>query len=130
MVVDTSVLVAALSDSQARGQAARYQMRQASRLAVPYGADLETVRALRGLVLRGSLSATEAGLAVDRFQRLRLRRFPHVRLLGRVWELRDTVSTYDAAFVALAEVLDVHLLTADQRLARASGPRCQFVVLS
>jgi len=55
-------------------------------------------------------------------------------LLARCWELRQNVSVYDAAYVAayvaLAELLDVVLLTADARLATASGPRCQFEVLS
>jgi len=80
--------------------------------------------------MRGVLSTAQASKALDRYQRMRLRRYPQVRLLGRVWELRDSVSTYDAAFVALAEILQLPLLTADQRLARANGPKCQFVVLN
>jgi predicted nucleic acid-binding protein len=54
-----------------------------------------------------------------------LTRCPHVPLLHRCWELRHNLTTYDAAYVALAELLDAALLTADRRLARASGIRCE-----
>jgi predicted nucleic acid-binding protein len=52
-----------------------------------------------------------------------------VGLLGRIWELRDNVTAYDATYVALAEALDCSLVTADARLARASGPLCPITVL-
>jgi predicted nucleic acid-binding protein len=63
-----------------------------------------------------------------------LRGFPlvrdsHLPLLARVWKLRDNVSTYDAAYVALAEALDCPLLTADRRLAQAPGLRCAVELL-
>jgi predicted nucleic acid-binding protein len=51
-------------------------------------------------------------------------------LLRRCWELRDNVKTYDAAYIALAEALGVPLLTADARLANASGIRCEVELLS
>ena len=44
--------------------------------------------------------------------------------VARIWELRDTVSVVDAAHVAAAEVLDRVLVTADRRLAAATGLRC------
>jgi len=50
-------------------------------------------------------------------------------LLPRAWQLRDTVTAYDAQYVALAEFLDVPLVTADGRLSRASGLRCQVELL-
>ena len=49
--------------------------------------------------------------------------------IRRCWELRDTVTDYDAAYVALAEALNVPLLTADARLSRASGVRCHVTVV-
>jgi predicted nucleic acid-binding protein len=58
-----------------------------------------------------------------------LQRAPHRPLLGRCWELRDNLTIYDAAYVALAEVLKVSLLTGDKRLAGATGPRCHIEVL-
>jgi predicted nucleic acid-binding protein len=56
--------------------------------------------------------------------------FPFAPLADRVWALHPTVTAYDAAFVAVAEALDAPLVTLDRRLARASGPRCAFVVPS
>jgi predicted nucleic acid-binding protein len=51
-------------------------------------------------------------------------------LLERAWELRDTVRSWDALYVALAEALDATLLTLDERLARADGPRCTIDVVT
>jgi predicted nucleic acid-binding protein len=55
---------------------------------------------------------------------LPIERVPHTALLERAWALRHNLTPYDAAYVALAEALGAPLLTADRRLARASGPRC------
>jgi predicted nucleic acid-binding protein len=54
---------------------------------------------------------------------------PVAGLLDRVWELRENVSAYDASYVALAELLDCSLLTADGRLGRAPGTRCAVTVV-
>ncbi|MGD0981658.1 MAG: PIN domain-containing protein, partial [Solirubrobacteraceae bacterium] len=45
------------------------------------------------------------------------------------FQLRDHLSAYDAAYVALAEALECALVTRDARLARASGHAAQIVVL-
>ena len=60
--------------------------------------------------------------------RLPIDLYPFEPVAQRVWELRDTVSAYDAWYVALAEALDVPLATLDTRLAKAPGPRCAFLV--
>ena len=54
--------------------------------------------------------------------------WPHSRLAVRAWELRQSVSYYDASYVALAELLDAPLVTLDRRPAQAHGPRCAFLV--
>ena len=56
------------------------------------------------------------------------RRARHRPLLARCWELRDHLTLYDVAYVALAEALDAVLLTGDQRLSRAPGPRCPMEI--
>ena len=58
-----------------------------------------------------------------------MRRYPVVGLLPRMWELRENVPAYDAAYVALAEALECALVTADARLAAAHGPRCPITVV-
>lgn len=57
---------------------------------------------------------------------LRVELFPYAPLAERCWQLRDHATTYDAAYVALAERLDSPLATLDLRLAAAPGPECAF----
>ena len=53
--------------------------------------------------------------------KLPIRRYPSRQLLERVFELRNNLTAYDAAYVALAEALDAPLVTTDDRLARSTG---------
>ena len=57
---------------------------------------------------------------------LPVHRHPHDILLPRIWELRRSVTAYDAAYVALAEALDAPLLTRDGKLARSHGHRARI----
>ncbi len=91
--------------------------------------DLETTSVIRRRSREGHLDLRRAVLALTDLVEMPLRRAPHRPLLGRCWELRQNLTVYDAAYVALAEVLDVVLLTADARLARAPGPRCEIELL-
>lgn len=93
-------------------------------LVAPEILDLEVLSTWRRLSRRGLLPLGRAAKAVADLSRLPVQRAPHRPLLGRCWELRDTVTVYDAVYLALAEALAVPLLTADARLARAGGPRC------
>ncbi len=92
-------------------------------LHVPHLFEIEVLSALRRHSLTGALPATRARLALDRLREIRLIRYPHTPLLGRIWELRDNLTAYDAAYVALAEALDAPLVTLDERLAQASNNR-------
>ena len=78
---------------------------------------------------RGDLDVGAAERMIDVWQRLGIERVPASGLLGRVWELRENLSAYDAAYVALAEALESPLVTADGRLARAPGPQCTITVV-
>lgn len=128
LVVDASVLVVALADDGADGDAARERLRGED-LVAPELLDLEVVSVLRGQMISGALDARRADLALNDLSAMPLKRAPHLPLLQRCWELRENLTTYDASYVALAEALNVLLLTGDRRLARASGPRCQIEVL-
>ncbi len=92
--------------------------------------DLEVVSVVRRALSLGHLDLRRAAFALDDLARLALRRVAHVPLLHRVWELRDNLTPYDAAYVALAEVLHAPLLTADGRLARAPGLLCSVELLA
>ena len=75
------------------------------------------------------MDARRAALALADLTALPLRRAPHRALLSRRWELRGNLTIYGASYVALAEALEVSLLTGDGRLARAPGPRCPIEML-
>jgi len=128
LVVDASVLVVALADDGPDGDASRARLRGET-LAAPELVDLEVASVLRRQNRAGVLDARRAQLALGDLAALPMRRAPHVPLLGRCWELRDNLTAYDAAYVALAEALDATLLTGDRRLARAAGPTCNIEVL-
>lgn len=83
--------------------------------------DVEFVQVLRRLVRQGTLTPKRAEEALEDMAALRITRYAPVLLLRRVWRLRQNLSAYDAAYVALAENLQAPLLTRDQRIARAPG---------
>lgn len=128
LVVDASVLAPALADDGPDGDSARARMRGHS-LTAPELIDLETTSVIRRQFNAGQLDARRAGLALTDLMELPLRRASHRPLLTRCWELRDNLTVYDAAYVALAELLSVVLLTADARVASAPGLRCKLDLL-
>jgi predicted nucleic acid-binding protein len=65
----------------------------------------------------------------DAFRHLGMTSYPTFSLLERVWELRDNLSAYDASYVAVAELLECNILTADARLSLAAGIRCPVTVV-
>lgn len=127
-VVDASVLAPALADDGPDGDTARARLRGQS-LVAPELIDLETTSVIRHRLRAGDLDDRRAGLALDDLMEIPLRRASHRPLLARCWELKQNVTVYDAAYVALAELLDAVLITADAHLANAPGPRCRFELL-
>lgn len=95
----------------------------------PHLVDSEVAHGLRSRVLRGAVDVSDATRALDVWARLGLRRVGVSGLLGRIWELRDNLTAYDAAYVAVAEAFAIPLVTADARLAGATGPRCTIAVV-
>ncbi len=123
-VFDASVVVDALVVTGPAGDLARNEMRGLGELQVPAIFTAEVTSALRGLVRREALSPIRAGAAMTALLTLRTTSYPFEPFARRVWDLRDSLTVYDAWYVALAERLGTELVTADQRLATAPGPRC------
>lgn len=124
IVVDASAALSGLlNDGSARRALA------GERLHAPHLVDSEVASGLRRRVAARQLTADDGWTALDHWRRLGMIRYPAFALLGRVWELRDNLSAYDATYVALAEVLDCALLTADARLSQAPGLRCPVTVV-
>ena len=128
IVVDAGVIVTALADDGHDGDRTRSRLHD-ERLVAPQLIDLEVVSAWRRLVAAGDLDERRARLALDDLHALRMERVPHRAVLRRCWELRDNLTIYDAVYVALAEVMNVILLTADARLTGAPGARCEIELI-
>jgi len=129
IVIDASVLANVVGDDGNDGQRARRELRSAADIAAPDLVDVETVAVLRKRWTAGTVSDSRFASAVDDLGQLDLDRYPALRFMRRAYELRANVTVHDSVYVALAEVLGCELLTADQRLASASGPRCAIRVL-
>ena len=127
VVTDASVLVAVLVDSGREGKWAESAVAEGS-LAAPELALAEASNILRRLEQAGKISRLEANSAHRDLLRLDLELFPFAPFADRVWVLRNNLTSYDAWYVALAEVLDCPLVTIDRKLSRASGPRCEILV--
>lgn len=123
VVVDASVVVAALVDSGPDGRWAERMLTSGS-LAAPHLLPAEVANVVRRAALTGKISADAANLAHADLRALRVDLFPYEPFAGRIWELRGNVTSYDAWYVALAEYLGCPLATLDDRLARAPGLQC------
>lgn len=129
IVVDASVLTIALSDDHEDGR--RYRRAIADDgLHAPGLVDLEVASHVRRAVWQRKVTPQRAVQALGDLAFLPLERISHTPFLRRIWELRDNVTPYDAAYVALAETLEAPLLTADGRLARAPGLGCEVILVS
>jgi predicted nucleic acid-binding protein len=129
IVLDASAaLELLLVTDKGRSIAERIAPRDES-LHAPHLIDLEVAQVLRRYVARRQIAEQRAREALDDFRDLDLSRYPHDVLLDRIWELRDNVSAYDAAYLSLAEILDAPLLTTDARLARVADTRAVIEVL-
>jgi len=127
IVVDSAAVVDALTAVAGTDELRAHLA--AEDLHAPSLVDFEVVSALRGLTLRGHLSATRAEDLLADFDDLPLQRWPSADALRRrAFQLRDNISAIDAAYVALAEALDCPLVTRDGRLARSSGHSAQIEV--
>lgn len=127
LVVDSSVVVAALIDQGRDGSWAKMQLRH-ERLIAPQHMPAEVANVLRRAARFGQISAEAASLGHADLLQLRVNLFGYRGLAERVWELRGNLSAYDAWYVALAEVAGAPMATLDHRLVLASGPRCEFRV--
>lgn len=125
-VVDASVVVAALIDDGPAGRWAE-ELVASTPLAAPHLMPVEAANILRRAALAGDVSDDTAALAHADLVALVVELFPYDVLADRIWELRGSVTTYGAWYVALAEWLKAPLATLDDRLARAPGPRCSFI---
>jgi predicted nucleic acid-binding protein len=101
---------------------------KAERLAAPHLLHAEVANVLRRSELAGDISGDVSRLAYSDLLDLAVDLYPFEPFAERVWELRRSVTAYDACYVALAESIDASLATLDDRLAAAPGPECGFEI--
>jgi len=124
IVVDTSALVDILLERPSN-MALRWRIGGAAELHAPHLIDIEFLSVLRRLVYGQALSMDAAAVAREQFEDLAIERYPHEPLRDRIWQLRDSLTAYDAAFVALGETLELPLVTSDGRIGRSHGHHAQ-----
>jgi predicted nucleic acid-binding protein len=126
-VVDASVLVAALTDGGSHGTWAEAVLEDGTPVA-PSLVLVEATNALRRLERTNELTRLEATAAQRDLLTIDIVLLPFSPFADRVWKLRQTMTSYDAWYVAVAETSGLPLATLDRRLSRASGPTCRFLL--
>jgi predicted nucleic acid-binding protein len=121
VVVDASVVLELLLRTPRGIRLERRLLGGAAALAAPHLIDVEVAQVLRRYARTGELDDRRGGEALEDLADLPIDRYPHVLLVPRIWALRAGLTAYDAAYVALAELLRAPLLTCDKRLGRTTG---------
>jgi predicted nucleic acid-binding protein len=99
-------------------------------VAAPVTLDLEVLNVMRKQVRDGYVSADRATVTLDVFFDLSIERFPTELLSPRIWELRNNMTSYDASYVALSEMLEAPLYTCDGKIGRSAGHTAKIIFIS
>jgi predicted nucleic acid-binding protein len=128
-VVDASALVAFYVADDPRREVVVTRLGTGDTLLAPAHLDVEVVSALRGLAFGRPHLHELVPAALRHLADFPVRRLSLGPLLARIWDLRQNLTAYGAAYVALAERLEAPVITCDARLATAPGTRCRFDVI-
>lgn len=124
VVCDASAVVALLLDEGSDGRWAT-QVLTGVDLAAPSLISFECANIIRRHELAGLVSADQAAQAHADLLDLAIEQWPYEPIAARTWQLRRNLSSYDAGYVALAELIGASLVTLDRRISRAPGLRCR-----
>jgi predicted nucleic acid-binding protein len=128
IVLDASAVLEVLLQTSAGAPMTARLLDPAASLHAPHLLDLEVAQVLRRFVNQGKVDAQRAEQALHDYRALPLERYSHDLLLSRIWQLRHNLTAYDAAYVALAEVLGATILTRDGPISRAPGHSAKIEV--
>lgn len=121
IVIDASAALEVLLRTPSAAAIEARVFQRGESLHAPHLIDLEIAQVLRRYALSKQVTARRCGEALEDWRAFRVRRYAHEPLLTRAWGLRDNLTAYDGAYVALAEALDAPLLTCDARIKNAPG---------
>jgi predicted nucleic acid-binding protein len=125
-VIDASALTAYYAADDPRREAVAARLAAGDALFAPAHLDAEVVSALRGMSQNNSRLRDAVPGALRHLAGFPTRRMPLAPLLERIWELRENLTPYDAAYIALAERLHAPVITCDGKMTTATGARCTF----
>ncbi len=121
MIVADASAIAELLLARPRAKAIRVALSEHTELHVPEHFHVEVLSVLRRYSIRNELSGSRAAEALAALAALRTLTYPVIELAETIWELRAGLTAYDAAYLALAQRLDVNLITLDNGLAAAAA---------
>jgi predicted nucleic acid-binding protein len=125
-VIDASAALEVLLRTPSAEAIEQRLFAQPQPLHAPHLIDVEVAQVLRRYSAAGQITSDRGRAALSDFSDFPIHRYPHGILLPRIWELRNNLTAYDAAYVALAEALDEPLITRDEKLAGAPGHRARI----
>ena len=126
LVLDASVVVELLISDDVK-KIARLENRLTNEVLVaPDHMWIEVASVIARLNRVGRLSDADAARIIFHFQRLNIRPIGTSGLVSQLWDMRQNIRPYDAAYVAVAEALHSPLLTCDKKLSKATGATCTF----
>jgi predicted nucleic acid-binding protein len=128
IVIDASAAIELLLNSSASSRIADRIFANDESLHAPHLIDLEVAQVLRRYVRSKEMAPDRAFQALNDFVDLPLQRYTHIDFLTRIWELRASMTAYDAVYVSLAEALDATLLTCDAKLRNSHGHAARIEV--
>lgn len=129
IVVDASLVVDVMISANGGAALSAQLEARGGALLAPEILDLEVLQALRRHVRLGAIDDMRAQAGLKTLQELNIERFSHSGLTDRIWALRENLTAYDGAYIALAEALDVPLWTRDAKLAGVPGVTARIEVL-
>ena len=126
LVIDASAVVELLMASPIGEAIQEYVFSSSAPLAAPQLLDVEVLHVIRRFHRTGILPVERCEQALEDFGDLAIRRYGHELLRPGMWRLRDSVTAYDAAYIALAELLETRIVTCDGKLSRSNGHDIRF----
>jgi predicted nucleic acid-binding protein len=130
IVIDASALLEILLRTDRADPLMERAFEDSEQMHAPQMLDIEITQVLRRLVRQKEITVTRAEQVLEDLANLLIERHDHQALVPRIWQLRDFLSAYDGAYVALAEALAAPLLTCDAKLAGAHGHRATIELVA